>query len=144
VEPQETGIDIPRQAMGAANILGPDGRGETVVRAIREPHGIVLVPEGHDGHDGSEDFFLVRAAFVGKAGDDGRRDEPAILAAALYGHALAAAFDPATLLFRGFDAAEHLFHVLLRYHRTVVRGRVQRIAGDNVFRTLHELAEKLL
>src|SRR5690606_12155815 len=111
VEPQQAGVDVARETMGAADVAGPDRGGQAIRRAIGEFHGMRFVAERHDADHWSEDFFLVGAAVHGKPGDHRGRDEPAFPAAAFDDNPFAAAFDLAAFLLRELDVAQHLFHV---------------------------------
>src|SRR6184192_3933486 len=74
-------VDLPRlepggHAVGAGQVARPDAGGEAVRRVVRGTDCLVLVGEGHHGHDRAEDLLARDAHVVPYPGIDGRQDEP--------------------------------------------------------------------
>lgn len=59
VDPDGAALDLFGDAVGAGEVVGPDGGGEAVAAVVGEVDGVGFVAEGHDGDDGAEDLFLV-------------------------------------------------------------------------------------
>src|SRR5258708_5017323 len=69
IEPDHAGLERVRHAERAAHIAGPDVTGEAILHAIGNSDGVALVPEGNDGQERSEYFFLGYAHPGMRAGD---------------------------------------------------------------------------
>lgn len=71
VDPDHAGCDGVRDAVAALEVRGPDVRGQTELRGVREVHGLGLVVEGSDGHDRAEDLLLEDTGVTLDVGEDG-------------------------------------------------------------------------
>src|SRR5690606_5252705 len=145
VDPDDARLQAGGQAVGAAQVGGPEPGGRAVGHRIGQGQGLGLVLEGLQADRRAEDFLGIGAAVLAQALDHGRGDEPAAGAAAFQPERLAAAEDAAALGAGGVDAAQDLFVMRLRDQRTQLAVRRQRIAGDQGAHLFQEgLAEFLV
>lgn len=61
--------------MSTRDVSGPDPRGQPVVGVVRQGYRLVLIVEGDDGENRSEDLLAGDAHVVGDTGVDRRLDE---------------------------------------------------------------------
>ena len=85
VDPAHAGVDGRRDAVGAANVVGPDVRRESVGRRVGKPHRLGLVVERRHDEHGAEDLLAEDAHPLLDALDHGRLEEIAALEPALAG-----------------------------------------------------------
>src|SRR3954447_25290847 len=85
VYPDGAGVDLFGDAMGAAQVLGPDARGESIVHVVGVADHLVFAVERRDGHNWTENFFAVGAAANRQAGQDRGRKEIAVPTAVVDG-----------------------------------------------------------
>ena len=62
VYPNGAGVNFFSDAMGTAEVLGPDTGGEAVVAVVRVADHFFFAIEGRDGDHRPEDFFAISAA----------------------------------------------------------------------------------
>src|SRR5262249_40891362 len=80
IYPDWAGVDPCSHAVGAAQVLGPDGRREAVFDVIGVIDHFVFAVEGRDCYDGTENFFPICAAGNRQAGNDGWLEEITVAA----------------------------------------------------------------
>src|SRR5690606_18171729 len=99
-----------RNAVRPLQALGPDSGREAVVGAVGVLNDFFFRVERSERNNRAEDFFGVGAAVVGQAFDDGRGDEPAVLATSFDLHLVSARQDGAALLPGQLDVGKYLLY----------------------------------
>lgn len=81
VDPDHAGLDLRGDAVRALNVLGEDGRAQTVGGVVGLGQGLLLGVEAGDDDEGTEDLFAVDAHVVRHVGEDGGRNEETLAVA---------------------------------------------------------------
>src|SRR3954468_11841072 len=77
VHGDSTGLDLPRNAMGSAQIRGPQRGREPEVAVVRDGERLLLGVEGDDRAHRSKDLLASDGHVVRRVGEEGRLDEVA-------------------------------------------------------------------
>src|SRR3990167_390830 len=72
VDPDDAGLDLPGDAVGARAVLGPDRRRQAIRQAVGQLDGLLVRVERADMAAGAEDFLGDHRRIVGEASPDGR------------------------------------------------------------------------
>ncbi len=62
IHPNRAGVNLLRDAMGAAEVLRPNARGEAVFGVVGVADNFVFLVEGRDRDDGSKNLFAINPA----------------------------------------------------------------------------------
>ncbi|MNO55579.1 hypothetical protein D3C76_460720 [compost metagenome] len=145
VDEHHAGFDAARQAVGLADVLGPDVGGQAVLGVVGQLQRLGLVLERDQAHHRAEDFFLGDAHAVVHVGEHGRLDElPLGQVRRQVGRALQATGHQAGAFFDAdADVAGDLVVVLLGDHRADLGFRVGRVTDDQALGAGSELGHEL-
>src|SRR5580704_2055737 len=77
VDVNDSALQLPLRDEGVVDVARIDGRGESVLHAIRDFEGLVETLERKHSHDGAEYFFLRDAHVRIAVGENSRLVEPA-------------------------------------------------------------------
>lgn len=72
VDPDAPGLDLAGGPVGAEDVAGPGGGGESVGGVVGETQPLVVAVEGQDDEDGAEDLGLDGLAVLRGVGDERR------------------------------------------------------------------------
>jgi hypothetical protein len=122
IDPHHAGLDALREAMRAADILGPQIRREPVAHVIGDGERFLLVGERDHGQHRPEDFLLRDPHGVVRPEIERRAHEVALLARA------PAADDRRAFLLGGFDIGQNLLDVARVDQRADLGRGIERMA----------------
>src|SRR6266702_3521428 len=131
IDPHDSGLDRPRQAMRAPHVASPDSGNESVNRSIRDSHGFLIIGEFDGGEHRPENFFLGNFHFGPDSAEDGWLREEAFGLLA-FGVALAAALQARALLDAGVHISEDPVELRLRNLRAHFRFRIERVPDNHL------------
>lgn len=139
VDPNRARANSGRELHSLIDVLGENARPQAIVGVVTTFDDLIEALIFEDLHDGTEDFLLGNAHFVGDIGEDCRLNEVALLR-----HSLAAGNDLGALLDTGIDEIENLVSLELRDLWALVSLGVERIADDLGKGDLATLSDKLI
>ena len=144
VHPHCAGVDLFRDAVGAAQILCPDARGQPVVTIIGVIDHFFFFVEWGDGDDWAKNFFAICAAWDGEASDDGRLEEIAFTTAVVRRFGCATAErDLAASFLRKIDIELDLIELRLVHDRALLGFLLERIAHFQLWCFVNEALDKI-
>src|SRR5262249_36079704 len=145
IYPDGAGVDSLGDAMGAAQVLRPNARRQTVFDVIGVIDHFFFAVERRDCYDGSENFFSICAARNRQASNDGRLEEITV-AATLVGSLGrgTAKRDFAAFFLREIDVELYFLELRLVHDRDLLGFFIQRVAQAQLCRSFDEALDKIL